>query len=216
MALTRDQKTISRILASEANNVVQEEYSYTQEHQITASIAERLKTISRNMQLGKTEIAIEKQDIKDRGGESDEYWIGADLFLSLSTNGPGSFDKSLIIQAKKMPASIDNKLIEKCEYMLLHTSASYIWVYSQKEIRVIHANEILSYNKRKISDIDGITLYGFFINIFECNAGSKKIGIPFNSNRKKMIEEKIREFEAKNGLDIKISHKNKRKSFRDI
>lgn len=204
MVSKTDRILIATFLANEINKAVKSEYNNTQEHQITAIIGERLKACSELKKIGNSVLIIDKQDIRDKGRASDETWLGADLFLAISTEGQKSFDKSLLIQAKKKPI-IDGRCRKQCLNMLKYTSASYVWIYYPNEVRVVHANNIISESDKGNNEIPhGMSMRQFLLRIMECWAGSQKIGIPKDVDRKAAINQKISDFRVGSTLDIVI------------
>ncbi|MDH4413208.1 MAG: hypothetical protein QE484_07875 [Rhizobium sp.] len=180
--------------------------SVVQEAEITSRLCQRLEDKLDNSPAGDYVFRVIAQSLPDRGPNSMEKLFGADIFLSISLDGPGGFDKGIFIQAK-YDRNIDrNELKGACRRMeaIADRQGVYVWVYEPNGVKVLSSHQVRQMKHNSLAGIQPRTTTGFTGRILDCYAGSRAWGIPSTGNRRKMVAERLREVRASNLLDIKL------------
>jgi len=146
--------------------------------------------------LGRIEQVMEGFEIKgirwraktltDRGSGSQESRFGADFVATLEVDLPSySVKKGFLAQAK-ITGRLDrhrlgefSRLRRQCEKMVRVSHAAYVFLYSQKEIRVIPALALLSlHDEAGFESLYSRNISRFFEEHFESFLGDPRIHAP--------------------------------------
>ncbi|MCE8523572.1 hypothetical protein KBY30_21520 [Ruegeria pomeroyi] len=180
--------------------------STIQEPEITSRLCQRLEDHLDNRQVGDYTFRVIAQSLPDRGPQSMEKLIGADLFVSISLEGVDGFDKGIFVQAK-YDRNFDRKeLKDACRRMREHVSAEgvYVWIYEPKGVKVISSHQVDQLQENNLRDVRSRSSEGFFGRVIDCYAGSKAWGIPNGGDRRKAVATKLREARARSIVDINL------------
>jgi hypothetical protein len=149
----------------------------TQEHQLTAKIAEALERELKRLSVQGLRLSLNLQDFPDKGRGSKERKAGADLYISIVMQSPGRrFSKGMLVQSKwddtfsprgKEAASVSRKMMERS------ASSSYFWVYGAYAIRAYRIAEMAPDGPHFAP---GRTVGETIANGFRCMEGDEKIG----------------------------------------
>lgn len=199
IAYYRAVRPVSRIIAAATNRTVAalREGRIEQEPAMT------------DRMLGSIEEAINGRSIrgirwyaktlKDRGPAAQEKTFGADFIGVLNITLPEfSVSKGFLAQAKLVRGGkIDDvkRLRHQCELMLTYSPDSFVFLYSETEIRVLPAISIVSAN------VDSLPLYRrsvqrFFEEHLQCFVGDRAI----NAANPAVLENLRRQVQARKAL----------------
>lgn len=207
----KSRQKIVEALGQAVDDLVSDLYSETidgvstvQEPEITSRLCQRLEDRLDNTQAGEYTIRVIAQSLPDRGPQSMEKLIGADLFISISLDGVDGFDKGIFVQAKYDRNLDREELKDACRRMRDHISAEgvYVWVYEPEGVKVISSHQVDKMKKNSLGDVRPRSSAGFFGRVMDCFAGSKAWGIPNGGDRRKAVAVKLREARARNIVDI--------------
>lgn len=180
--------------------------SVVQEPEITSRICQRMEDRLDGERVGNYIIRVQAQSMPDRGPRSLEWITGADLFLTISLEGPDGFDKGLFIQTKYDRNISREELVDACQRMQRYggVEGSYVWIYEQNGVKVLSPNEIRKMRGDSIAGLHSRSVAGFTGRILDCFAGSQSWGVPMGPNRREEIGRRFREVRAQNALDVAL------------
>jgi hypothetical protein len=180
--------------------------SVVQEPEITSRICQRMEDRLDGQRLGDYVIRVRAQSMPDRGQRSLERITGADLFLTISLEGPDGFDKGVFVQTKYDRNINREELVDACDRMRQYGGAegSYVWIYEPSGVKVFSANEISKMHGNSIAGLHSRSASGFTGRILDCYAGSQAWGIPMGPERRQEIERRFRQIRAQNALDLAL------------
>lgn len=180
--------------------------SSVQEPEITSRLCQRVEDRLDGQRVGDYEFRVIAQSMPDRGPNSYEWITGADLYLSISLDGPDRFDKALFIQAKYDRNVKREELLSACERMERHigSSASYVWIYEPGGVKVLSPTSVRRMKGNSIEGLPRRSVAGLTGRVLDCYAGSRKWGIPMGPNRRQNLAERLREVRALNALDVAL------------
>ncbi|MGV4796317.1 hypothetical protein [Rhizobium sp. F40D2] len=214
MLSDRNRDQIASTLGDAVDELVADLYSEiiggvsaVQEAEITSRLCQRIEDRLDNQEVGDDyRFRVIAQSLPDRGPNSMERLIGADLFLSVSLDGKDGFDKGIFIQAKYDRNIKRAELKDAADRMrrVAGKVGSYVWVYEPTGVKVISAHETDYMSTNSIEGLPARTMEGFAGRILDCHAGSRRWGIPPVGNRRQEVANRLREARAKNVLDINI------------
>jgi hypothetical protein len=210
---SRSRHTITQRIGTAVDELVRDLYSETldgisviQEPEITSRLCQRLEERLDNSQAGFYTFRVIAQSLPDRGPRSMEKLFGADLFMSVSLEGPDGFDKGIFIQAK-YDRNIDRAdLKDACRRMqnVAGKTSVYCWIYEPQGVKVISPHQVNQMTEDSLVGVVPRSIAGFVGRILDCYAGSKEWGIPTVGNRRQLVASKLRAARAKNILDISL------------
>jgi hypothetical protein len=214
----RNRRLIMNALGEAVDDLVQDLYSDTsdgikipQEPEITSRLCERLEERLDGHQAGDYVFGVSGLSVPDRGPDSLEWITGADLFLSFSLDGPEGFDKALFIQAKYDRNIKQAELIDACDRMerLTGHEGTYVWVYEQDGARVFSSSQVRQMRDDSFDGLPPRSIAGLTGRILDCNAGSRKWGIPMGPKRDRhqMMRKRLREVRAQHALDMALKQR---------
>ncbi|MGO6690727.1 hypothetical protein ACCS54_07255 [Rhizobium johnstonii] len=181
--------------------------SAVQEAEITSRLCQRLEDRLDNREVGDDyKFRVIAQSLPDRGPNSMERLLGADLFLSVSLEGKGGFDKGVFVQAK-YDRNIKRREIQDAASRMRGVAGkigSYVWIYEPSGVKVISAHEADRMTSNTIDGLPSRTMKGFAGRILDCYAGSRRWGISPVGDRRQAVADRLREARAKNVVDINI------------
>jgi hypothetical protein len=213
MLTSENRRAIMERMGEAIDALVRDLYSETiegvsavQEAEITSRLCQRLEDRLDNTPAGDYVFRVSAQSLPDRGPNSMEKLIGADLFLSVSLEGSDGFDKGIFIQAKYDRNVDREELKDACRRMrqVVSRKGVYVWVYEPDGVRVISSHQV---NQMERSSLDGTrprSATGFVGRILDCYAGSRAWGIPGGGDRRQEVARRLRAVRARNILDIKL------------
>ncbi|MCO8146924.1 hypothetical protein NHN26_17190 [Rhodovulum tesquicola] len=207
---------IAKTFGSAVDDLVVELYSETQggstvqEPEITSRLCQRLEDRLDGTQVGDYRMSITAQSLPDRGHRSLEKITGADLYVAISVEGEGGFDKGLFVQAKYDRNGNVEELRDACSRMTKIASGqgSYVWVYTPTGVKVVSAEQVLRSNGRLPLQGHTRTMSGHARRILDCNAGTRSWGVqPLpRAERRSIIAGQLRNLRTPQALDIVIEH----------
>jgi hypothetical protein len=180
--------------------------SVVQEPEITSRLCQRLEDKLDNSQAGDYVFRVIAQSLPDRGPNSMEKLFGADLFMSVSLDGPDGFDKGIFIQAKYDRNIDSTELKNACRRMeaIAFRKGVYVWVYEPDGIKVLSSHQVNQMRQNSLAGIQPRTMTNFTGRILDCYVGSRAWGIPSIGDRRKLVAERLLEARVSNLLDIKL------------
>jgi hypothetical protein len=120
------------------------------------------------------------------GKAAEEKEYGADLLIHVKFDTQNlQYDKGVLAQAKRLergqllPRARYEQLVGQCEDMLRHTAAAFVFVYSNTGMRCGSASAIAGSKNRDLNDQSVWTSYRFFLELFRCPIGDRKIVTPY-------------------------------------
>lgn len=204
---------IMKRLGDAVDELVTDLYSETidgvstlQEAEISSRLCQRLEDRLDNSQAGDYVFRVMAQSLPDRGPNSMERLFGADIFLSVSLDGPGGFDKGIFIQAKYDRNLNRAELQDACDRMkkIVGKEGAYVWIYEPDGIKVLSAHQVSKMKRNNLQGLVPRSMKGFTGRILDCFAGSRNWGIRSGANRRRLAADKLREARAANLLDINL------------
>jgi hypothetical protein len=115
-----------------------------------------------------------------KSGEEAIY--GADLLIHVSLNTPTyKYSKGVLVQAKRIGPGQNLKagdldaLKAQCEKMTGYSPASFVFGYDPRGLRTAAATKIAGSADRGLYDQCNWTAYRFFLELFRCPIGDKRI-----------------------------------------
>lgn len=211
-------KTIKKEIGKYLDDLVKDLYSDSgdgiraiQEPEITSRLCQRMEDKLDGKTIDGYKFHVIAQSLPDRGPQSIEKLIGADLFFSVSLHdedGDG-FDKGIFIQAK-YDDNIDIDELKKSFEKMKKTSdkkSSYVWVYTKEGIKVLSEYQAKKITGNNLNGISPRSVSSFTGRILDCYAGSHDWGIQNNTSRRSAVATKLREVRAREILDIQIEKK---------
>lgn len=198
-------------LVTDLYSEIKDGVSTIQEAEITSRLCQRLEDRLDNTQAGDYVFRVIAQSVPDRGPKSMEKLFGADLFLSISLEGAGGFNKGIFIQAK-YDRNIDHgELKDACRRMeaLAGREGVYVWIYEPEGVKVLSSHQVSQMTTNDLAGIAPRTTAGFTGRILDCHAGSQYWGIPGVGDRRRLVAERLREARASSLLDIKLKRQGR-------
>jgi hypothetical protein len=117
-----------------------------------------------------------------RGVAAEESLTGADILIHVALDSSIlTYSKGLLIQAKRnepnraMRPDDHDRLVSQCEQMLMITPAAFVFAYARGGMRCGSANLIAGAAARRVYDQCVWTPYRFFLELFRCPIGDKRI-----------------------------------------
>ncbi|MGG4604634.1 hypothetical protein ACLPHM_07565 [Paenalcaligenes sp. Me131] len=117
-----------------------------------------------------------------KGVAAQEKKTGADMLFHVSIETPQlTYSKGVLIQSKRvddgveMTASSHKELLSQCDKMLNITPDSFIFNYTKSAMRCASANRIAGASNRILNDSCNLTSYRFFLELFRCTTGDRRI-----------------------------------------
>ncbi|VVM62245.1 hypothetical protein PS634_01357 [Pseudomonas fluorescens] len=117
-----------------------------------------------------------------KGVAAQEKKAGADMLFHVSIQTPQlTYSKGVLIQSKRidecipMPVIGYKELLGQCDKMLDITSASFVFNYTKSGMRCASATKIAGTSSRILSDSCNLTSYRFFLELFRCTIGDRRI-----------------------------------------
>jgi hypothetical protein len=186
----------------------------TQEPPLTARIGQALQAASADgrINVGRHRVRIITQDIPDRGPHALERDIGADLYVGIEVGeGKSRETKGFLVQAK-LSRNLRNTadLLDECRDMLQRTRASYVWLYSDKGVRVLKAKQIRDFARTGPEDLPARKASTLFARTLECREGARVLGLPDARDPARMrsaIGIMLEELRAAQGVAISIDRR---------
>lgn len=115
-----------------------------------------------------------------RSGEEKKF--GADILLHLELDTPRQkYSKGVLVQSKRtgpdkdMSTAAYKELKAQCDKMLGYSSDSFVFAYDPAGMRCGSANRIVGATDRNIYDQCSWTAYRFFLELFRCPTGDRRI-----------------------------------------
>lgn len=219
----RSRRKITETVGRAVDELVADLYSETtggvsavQETEITSRLCQRLEDRLDKQEAGGYVFRVIAQSLPDRGPNSMEKLIGADIFLSVSLEGSDGFDKGVFIQAKYDRSVDRGELKDACDRMkkVADSDSVYVWVYEPDGVRVVSSHQVNEMQDNSLADTTSRSVKGFFGRILDCYAGSKTWGIPDRGNRRQEVGRRLREARARRILDIKLEKSKGQTSLR--
>ncbi|MBD1838533.1 hypothetical protein H6F78_09185 [Coleofasciculus sp. FACHB-64] len=149
------------------------------------AITDRLLGVMEYVLNGQTTAGVKwtVKTLTDRGRGSQESEFGADFLAALELSLDGyQVAKGFLAQSKLVEPSQTfnsnevNRLKEQCEKMLSHSSASFVFLYSQQSgIVIVPALEVLAARDCNPHELISRPMKKFYQEHFECFIGDRDI-----------------------------------------
>jgi len=215
----QSRREISRRLGEAVNQLATDLYSdivdgvsAIQEAEISSRLCQRLEDKLDGMQAGEYTFRVVAQSVPDRGPRSMEKLLGADIFLSVSLDGPDGFDKGIFIQAK-YDRNIDQSELADAVAKMQKTAGrrgSYVWIYTPNGVKVFSAKQIEDMNDKFFGGQKSRSIEGFSGRVLDCFAGSRDWGIAASDpDRRRAVAARLREARAANIVDLQLRKTHK-------
>lgn len=207
---------IAAAISSKIDEAAKEKYGTpTQEHQLTSRIAGLLEDLN-GLEVFQNRLAVVAQELPDKGPGALEKPTGADLFISITDSGPGGFSKGILVQTKRLKPTIkavvrglyfesveDPRLAEQCQKMLHISPDSYVWVYGEDGVGVVHARDALEVGDAAMQPVTDRSTYDLFRKIMDCHEGDHRYGLPYDGDKRAQLKQMLDTFRAAAGLELK-------------
>lgn len=115
-----------------------------------------------------------------RSGEEGKY--GADLLIHVKLDTPTyKYSKGVLVQAKRigptenMTSNMFEDLKKQCKKMTDYSPSSFVFGYDARGLRAAAATKIAGSADRGLYDQCNWTAYRFFLELFRCPVGDKRI-----------------------------------------
>ncbi len=180
--------------------------STIQEPEITSRICQRVEDRLDGQRVGDYIFRVIAQSMPDRGPRSLESITGADLFFSLSLDGPEGFDKGLFVQAKHDHNVNRSELLDACDRMEHQAGVKgcYVWIYEQEGVKVFSLHQIRQMRGNTLDGLRPRSVAGLTGRILDCYAGSQNWGIPMGPRRRQVIRDRLQWVRSDNALDVAL------------
>lgn len=209
MLTTQQRDLIAAAFGSAVDETVVEHYpALTQEHQLMSRIAQRLEDRLDGLQLAGVQVRVDAQELPDKGPNSLERKIGADMFVSVTVEG--ELSKGFLVQAKWRDARDLDNYARQCEQMISHSPASYSWEFGATGVRVFSARSIVkraghpAYWPRGPFEF-GRKLPTMMGRFLICKEGDEDLGVPSVLNRRGYIKQMLTEWGIRRSVDVIVS-----------
>lgn len=117
-----------------------------------------------------------------KGVAAQEKKAGADMMIHVSIKTPQlTYSKGVLIQSKRVDEGVEmtvgshKELLGQCEKMLNITPDSFVFNYTKSGMRCASANRIAGASSRILNDSCNLTPYRFFLELFRCTTGDRRI-----------------------------------------
>lgn len=117
-----------------------------------------------------------------KGVAAQEKKAGADMLIHVSIKTPQlTYSKGVLIQSKRVDDGVEmsvgnhKDLISQCDKMLGITPDSFVFNYTKSGMRCASANRIAGASSRILNDSCNLTSYRFFLELFRCTTGDRRI-----------------------------------------
>jgi hypothetical protein len=176
-------------------------HALTQEHQLTAKIAQTIEQALGGFQTGRFKIAVAVQDFPDKGPGTLENITGADVYLSVALiDEDGQTSKGMLIQSK-WDNTLGGRLTEQIFKMKQCSLWSYIWVYYPDRVVCIKTDDYLAGKHA------GESVGKQIANGLRCTEGDRGIGRNLNLPITSSLNQMMREIGAKRAVAVEVSQK---------
>ncbi|MGH2341030.1 hypothetical protein ACRC7T_06050 [Segnochrobactraceae bacterium EtOH-i3] len=202
-----DKDQISQMVGRSIDDTAKEFYfTVSQEASITSRIGSSIERSLNGKTVGKYSVNITTLDIPDRGRNSIEKKIGADLIMSVSVTGAVEFDKLILIQAKFERKINKSDMLSACNRMegAIGEKGGYIWLYGENGVRVLSPYQVANMKGNSIKGLKPRSASGFTKRIFDCYAGVRDNRIKGNKNRRSALSKVLEELNAPHLIDISL------------
>lgn len=169
--------------ADRAVSAAMEKYAYghvTDEDDITGVLIGRLDAaFDKNIGGFKWSSTILRHR---KGVAAQEKKVGADMLIDVSIKTPQlTYSKGTLIQSKRVDDGVEmtigghRELLSQCDKMLDVTPDSFVFNYTKSGMRCASANRIAGASSRILNDSCNLTSYRFFLELFRCTIGDRRI-----------------------------------------
>jgi len=217
-----EKSLIAAAISSKIDEAAKQKYGTpTQEHQLTSRIAGLLEDLN-GLDILQNRITVVAQEMPDKGAGALEKSTGADLYISITNSGYDGFSKGILVQTKRLKPTLktavggyyyrsigDPRLSDQCARMLHISPDSYVWVYGEKGVGVVHARDALDIGAAE--SVPDRSTYDLFRQIVECEEGDTRYGLPYSGDKRAHLTQMLDTFrrearvEFKQAVDIRIS-----------
>jgi hypothetical protein len=211
----QDRQLIMNMIGETIDKLVQDLYSDTmdgvsivQEPEITSRVCQRVEDRLDGRPVGNYIVRVIAQSMPDRGPRSLERITGADLYLSVSLDGPNGFDKGLFVQAKYGRNTHRDELLDACQRMeqTIGTKSAYVWIYEPDGVKVLSPSQVRRMRGNSFKGLHRRSIRGLTGRILDCFAGNRMWGIPMAENRRQIVRERLLRVRATSALDLAFKH----------
>jgi hypothetical protein len=178
----------------------------TQEHQLSAKLAEALERELRGLFDLPFEITVKLQDFPDKGKGSWEKDSGADLYISLVIHDDerGTVNKGMLVQSKWdrtfKPNSKDVR--EQCEKMLERSKSSYVWKFGPMGVESIRAEDVLNPPQKDFFIERSYTVGRQIADGIKCSEGDEGIGRDLSKRDAESLADIMRQLSVDKAMEI--------------
>jgi hypothetical protein len=202
--LRRALEELSRRIDKIAAEVCARHYGAdTQEHQLTAKIADAIEREMGGTKVDGYTVGIAVQDLPDKGRGSLERRVGADLYISLVLYGEEEpISKGMLVQAKwdKTFSPGQHDVTDQLTSMLMRTEAAYVWVYHRFGVKSIPALDVMH---GEIEENAG-TAGQLIADGLACEEGDPLIGRDTSKALVPSLNQMLRELATNKGVAITV------------
>jgi hypothetical protein len=183
----------------------------TQEHQLTARLAQAIESELRHQPIEVDGLRLEvfTQDLPDRGSGSMESKVGADLYISLDRlDEYNSISKGMLVQSKwhdsLTHADERRRLRNQIARMYRRSSSSYLWVFDENGVTSIEAPKS---SNPTLTWIRNPTSVGeLIVSGFRCTKGDPNIGRDLDLSPAQALIRVLHRLSARHSLDLAVTH----------
>jgi hypothetical protein len=146
----------------------------TQEHQFTSKITDRIESELHDLKVFGMHVKVHAQDFPDKGRGSWEKGSGADVYISVVMDAPGSaINKGMTIQSKWDDSTDRAGLAEQVRKMKARTKSSYVWVYGPSSIMVVPSSDV---HGGKLDFSHSMTVGKLITEALRCHEADPRLG----------------------------------------
>lgn len=177
-----------------------------QEPNISAGVAAELRKWEGTIVDG-WEVTCVARELEDRGAGSAEDVSGADIYVAVTIKGPKDerISKGFLVQAKMgSKPSRSRDLVEQCRKMKKKTDDAYVWIYRERDIIVVKANDVLNRKPFSREFWPSRSPEDALDRILKCKEGDRDFGIPAGLSPHEGLKRRLGELRMMSGVAFDI------------
>ena len=199
---------LSKLLADAVNDVARDHYdTISQEPALSARIGQRAECLS-GRRRRKYQLEVVSQDIPDRGRNSLERKIGADIYFGVRITGARqTITKGFLVQSKWDHGQVSKKLTTQCEDMLRRTqNGAFVWIYGKAGVSSIPAKDLVSSVQQTTAyKPHGEPLGQFFRQVLDCRHGDFDLASSDIFTDRRKLSDYVADLRVRTGIAVSIT-----------
>jgi len=150
------------------------------------------------------------QELEDRAKGSAEDISGADIYIAITVRTPEGrvISKGFLVQAKiGLKPSRTAEIVEQCRKMRAKTDGAYVWIYREKDILVIRADDLLDRVARSRDVWPALSPEDLLDRVLACREGDLDLGIPDGMTAHDGLKRRLEQLRAPQALSFEIEER---------